>query len=293
MLIYLDNAALDRSELASPASTAAAGSTRTSRAKSWSCIRSACARVYTQDDVTSFAKVLTGWTIIPTAAGSGARRRVHVQSAHARAGPADGDRQELRRRRRRAGPRRAGRSRAPSGDREAHRAQARAPFRRRRAAARAGRAAGASASSTPTATSRKSPRRWSRRPKPGTRRAPSSSVRANGSWPRCARPASSPPTSGRMMQRAEPARRAAVAAAGAQGLFRRRRAPGSTAWRSGSTSPTSSRAAVADARRSAWRWSSSARRRSRRDETRQTIARAESRPQALALLLMSPEFQRR
>jgi len=28
-------------------------------------------------------------------------------------------------------------------------------------------------------------------------------------------------------------------------------------------------------------------------ETRQTIARAESRPQALALLLMSPEFQRR
>ena len=28
-------------------------------------------------------------------------------------------------------------------------------------------------------------------------------------------------------------------------------------------------------------------------ETRQTIARAESRPQALVLLLMAPEFQRR
>ena len=28
-------------------------------------------------------------------------------------------------------------------------------------------------------------------------------------------------------------------------------------------------------------------------ETRQTITRAESRPQALALLLMAPEFQRR
>ena len=28
-------------------------------------------------------------------------------------------------------------------------------------------------------------------------------------------------------------------------------------------------------------------------ETRQTIARAESRPQALALLLMAPEFQRK
>jgi uncharacterized protein (DUF1800 family) len=29
------------------------------------------------------------------------------------------------------------------------------------------------------------------------------------------------------------------------------------------------------------------------EETRQTVRRAESRPQALALLLMSPEFQRR
>ena len=44
--------------------------------------------------------------------------------------------------RRRAGPRGARRSCAPSGDRRACRAQARAPFRRRRAAAGAGRAAG-------------------------------------------------------------------------------------------------------------------------------------------------------
>jgi uncharacterized protein (DUF1800 family) len=29
------------------------------------------------------------------------------------------------------------------------------------------------------------------------------------------------------------------------------------------------------------------------DETRRAVARAESRPQALALLLMAPEFQRR
>jgi uncharacterized protein (DUF1800 family) len=29
------------------------------------------------------------------------------------------------------------------------------------------------------------------------------------------------------------------------------------------------------------------------EQTRQTVARAESRPQALALLLMAPEFQRR
>ena len=43
-----------------------------------------------------------------------------------------------------------------------------------------------------------------------------------------------------------------------------------------------------DARCSRRRW-----RRSPPTETRQTIARAESRPQALALLLMAPEFQRR
>ena len=36
--------------------------------------------VYTQDDVTSFAKVLTGWTIRSSGDRSGARRRVRVQS---------------------------------------------------------------------------------------------------------------------------------------------------------------------------------------------------------------------
>ncbi len=39
--------------------------------------------VYTQDDVTSFAKVLTGWSIIPADDQSGARRRIHFPSAHA------------------------------------------------------------------------------------------------------------------------------------------------------------------------------------------------------------------
>ncbi len=37
---------------------------------------------YSQDDVTRFAKVITGWSIVPPRAG--ARRRIHVQSAPAR-----------------------------------------------------------------------------------------------------------------------------------------------------------------------------------------------------------------
>ena len=66
---------------------------------------------YTQADVTNFAKVITGWTIVPPTQ-SRTRRRVHLQSAHARAGRADGDRQDLCRGRLRAGPRGA-RGRSP------------------------------------------------------------------------------------------------------------------------------------------------------------------------------------
>ena len=92
---------------------------------------------------------------------------------------------------------------------------------------------------------------------------------------------------------AEPARRAAVAAAGAQRLLPTTTPPGSTACRSGSISPIRlARRNAGDGRSDggvrARRW-----RRSRPTETRRTITRAESRPQALALLLMSPEFQRR
>ena len=61
---------------------------------------------------------------------SGARRRVRVQSAHARAGAADGRRQGLRAAGRRAGQGGARRYRAPSGDRRACGAQARAAFLR-------------------------------------------------------------------------------------------------------------------------------------------------------------------
>ena len=40
--------------------------------------------VYTQDDVTNFAKVITGWTVVPPRQDPELRRRVHLQSAHAR-----------------------------------------------------------------------------------------------------------------------------------------------------------------------------------------------------------------
>ena len=50
---------------------------------------------YTQDDVTNFAKVLTGWTILPTGDESGPRRRVRLHQAHARARCGDRYRQGL------------------------------------------------------------------------------------------------------------------------------------------------------------------------------------------------------
>ncbi len=77
---------------------------------------------------------------LPAAPVSRTRRRILVQRAHARAGRADGARQELRRRRLRARPRRAGNAGASSGHGEAHRHQARPAFRRRRAAGRSRRA---------------------------------------------------------------------------------------------------------------------------------------------------------
>ena len=153
--------------------------------------------VYTQDDVTSFAKVLTGWTILPTVTNPDHGGEFVFHQAPARAGPADRDRQDLSRHRRRAGPRRARRSRAPSGDGAARRHQACAPFHRRRSAAGAGRASSSSASSTPTAISRRWRRRWSRRPRHG---APErAKIKRPGEWMMAdLRAARSPATSARM-----------------------------------------------------------------------------------------------
>ena len=113
------------------------------------------------------------------------------------------------------------RSRAPSGDRQARRDQARAPFRRRRAAAGAGRRGWRGASSTPTATSRRSPRRWSRRRRPGTPSA--GKLKRPGEWivGDAARDRGDAAISRRILAGPGAARRAAVAAAGAEGLFRR------------------------------------------------------------------------
>ena len=108
--------------------------------------------VYTQDDVTQLRQ---GADRLDHSSGgdrSGARRRVRVQSAHARAGSADRRRQGLCAAGRRAGPGGARRYRAPPGDRRACGAQARAPFLLRRAAGCADASGSRSASSTPTAT---------------------------------------------------------------------------------------------------------------------------------------------
>ncbi len=48
----------------SPGSGNGAASTRTSPARSWNCIRVGVRSVYTQEDVTRFANVITGWTVI-------------------------------------------------------------------------------------------------------------------------------------------------------------------------------------------------------------------------------------
>ena len=93
---------------------------------------------YTQADVTAFAAVLTGWRVGQDAADAASPfdRRL------ARAGAEDRARQALsgRSRRARRGAARPGR---PSGDRALRRDQAGAPLRRRRAAAGAGRTAAA------------------------------------------------------------------------------------------------------------------------------------------------------
>ena len=199
--------------------------------------------VYTQDDVTSFAKVITGWTVVPPRQDPERGGEFVFNPRMHEPGPQTVIGKSYPDSRRRAGPRRARRSRAPSGDREACRAQARAPFRRRRAAAGAGRAAGASASSTPTATSRRSPRRWSTAPEAWD--APRAQAQASGRMDRR--------RAARDRRRRRPTIRPLMQAHNLLGeplwrppapkAFPTTTRPGSTAWRSASTSPTSSRAA--------------------------------------------------
>ena len=152
--------------------------------------------VYTQADVTSFAKVITGWTIVPPRQDPehggefvfnprmhepGAQTvigKTYPTPASSRAARCSPISRAIRRRR--------------STSRPSSRAISSPTIRRRRWSS-----GWRSASSTPTAISRRWRRRWSPRRRPGRRRAASSSGRANGSSARCARPASTRRTSGR------------------------------------------------------------------------------------------------
>ena len=148
---------------------------------------------YSQDDVIGFAKVLTGWTLVPP--GDNPEHggeftfnpRLHEPGAQKVLGKVyeeeDGG----------AGTRRAARSGRTSRDRHASRHQAGAPFHRRCACRRRWSRGWRRSFSIPTAISRKSPRRWFRRPNPGRSRPPSSSARASGSSAWCARPGSRKP----------------------------------------------------------------------------------------------------
>ena len=101
-----------------------------------------------------------------------------------------------------------------------------------------------SASSTPTATSRRSPRRWSTAPEAWD--AQRAQAQAPGEWIVCGVARDRMPAEiAADRAGAWLSRRAAVAAAGAEGLLRRAMRPGSTVWRNGSTSPTASRSGSA------------------------------------------------
>ena len=181
---------------------------------------------------------------------------------------------------------------APSRDREARRHQARAPFHRRRAAAGAGRAAGQA-----LPRDRRRPEGGGEGAGHGARSLGRRAQQAQASRRMDRRGVARRPASARRHRRrhrgAEPAGRAAVAAVGAQGLCRRERGlarrPGAASRHRQSTL----RGACGGQRRSAQVFEETRSAPLASAETRQAITRAESRPQALALLLMAPEFQRR
>ena len=162
------------------------------------------------------------------------RRRIRLHQAPARARRPDRAGQGLSRCRRRSGPRRARRSGAASGDGAAYRAKARARIssptnRRRRWSPNWQRP-----STTAAAISRKLPRRWSSADESWTpqRTEAQAAGRVDRRRPSPGRRAGEPSPIGRIIERTSHARRAAVAAAGAErlsrhrsGLDRRRAAP--------------------------------------------------------------------
>ncbi len=197
--------------------------------------------VYTQTDVTNFAKVLTGWTIIPTVSNPDHggefvfNKRMHEpgpQTVVGKTYPDTGVEQ---------GARGARRSRAPSGDREARRDQAGAPLHRRRAAAAAGRDADAA---LPRHRRRSQGDGEGARHRPGILVAGAGQAQASGRMDD--RDAARRGIQGR--HRAHHAHDGACSANRCGGRRRRRDSPtttrrGWTAWRSGSTSPMPFRSA--------------------------------------------------
>ena len=139
---------------------------------------------YSQADVTSFAKVLTGWTSID-AADPAHGGEFRLQQAPARAGRADRARQVLCPKRCRSGPCRARRLGASYGDGATRRTKARPPLCRRRTAAVARRQVGKSLHGQRRQSERRRQGVGDSRRSRGRRRAPSSSGRPNGSSACC------------------------------------------------------------------------------------------------------------
>ena len=246
---------------------------------------------YTQADVTSFANVLTGWTWINPEEPERGGEFIFIKRLHE-----PGDQIVLGKRYPDTG---VDQGRAVLADLARHPAtaqhiarEARASFRGRRAAARAGRQACKDVSRTATAISKKSPRRWSRRTKSWTPQR--QKLKTPAEWVagviRLTGAQADDPDRPHH-ECASRARRAVVAAAGAErlsrhrsGLDRRRAAP--HRYRQRFRRPRAGTPIR-------WRCSTAGSVRSPRPIRAQTVARAGSRNQAIALLVMTPEFLRR
>ncbi len=246
---------------------------------------------YSQDDVTSFAKVLTGWSWINPEEPEHGGEFIFMKRLH-EPGRTNRARQALSRYRHRPGPRRACRSRAPSGDRAAHCAKARAlisspttppPTLVAKLAKTFTDSDGdlkAVATTLVTADEAWTPQRQKLKP-PAEWVA--GVIRLTGTQADAADRPHHECASGRSASRCGGRRRRTA--------MRTTKRPGSTACRTASISPTNLPAAPQAPIR--WRSSTAASGRSPRPTRAQTIARAESRHQALALLVMTPEFLRR
>ena len=248
---------------------------------------------YSQDDVTSLANIITGWTYAGRLGPVGRARHLRVQRQCASAGRAAGDGKNLRRVRREAGRGGAGGYRAPSVDREIHRGQIRASLRGRRSATGPGGAARRCLCENRRRSQGAGDWRWWIPMTPGRRRFQKCARLTNSWWRRGRLLAQIPNDPGRYLGALNTLGQPLWAPAGPNGFPDSNAAwaaPEGIKLRLDISAQIASRLAdgvdprdllelvAADAASS---------------ETRRTIERAESRQQALALLLMSPEFQRR